>query len=48
VAHVAVETSADRDLDSVDYPTIGLAGLVSAQAPAQSITTYVIRRAHPR
>jgi hypothetical protein len=43
VPEVAVETSADRDLESVDLPTATARGVLSAMVNAQSITTYVLR-----
>jgi hypothetical protein len=39
----AVETSAERDLEPVDLPTVSATNLLSAVVPAQSITTYVLR-----
>jgi O-glycosyl hydrolase len=41
---IAVETSADRDLDPVELPEVSPNGILSARVPAQSITTYVIGR----
>jgi O-glycosyl hydrolase len=43
VVEAAVETSAERDLDSVEPPILSSRGLVSAQVPPQSITSYVLR-----
>jgi O-glycosyl hydrolase len=39
---VAVETSAERDLAPVALPAVSPTGLLSADAPAQSITTFVL------
>ena len=45
---IAVETSAERDLDPVELPDVTPNGIVSARVPAQSITTYVLRRPDAR
>ena len=43
VASVAVETSASRDLEPVELPSVSTSGMLSARVPAQSVTTYVLR-----
>jgi hypothetical protein len=43
VPGVAVETSADRNLERVALPEVSATGLLTAAVPAQSITTYVLR-----
>lgn len=40
---IAVETSAERNLDPVELPDVSPNGMLSARVPAQSITTYVLR-----
>jgi O-glycosyl hydrolase len=47
-ARSAVETSADRDLDPVELPSVSATGIVSARVPAQSVTTYVLRSSDAR
>ena len=42
VPGVAVETSAHRDLEPVELPTVSAGGLLSARVAAQSVTTYVL------
>jgi O-glycosyl hydrolase len=43
VATTAVETSERRDLSSAELPSVEASGVLSAQLPPQSITTYVLR-----
>jgi hypothetical protein len=45
VPEAAVETSAERDLEPVDLPAVSATGLLVAQVPAQSITTFALRAA---
>ncbi|MCC7103939.1 MAG: beta-glycosidase [Chloroflexi bacterium] len=44
VPAVAVETSAERDLESVELPGLDATGLLEARVPAQSLTTYVLQQ----
>jgi hypothetical protein len=40
VPDVAVETSANRDLEPVALPQVSATGLLTARLPAESITTF--------
>jgi O-glycosyl hydrolase len=44
IAEAAIETSAARDLAPVSPPRVETSGLLRARVPAESITTYVLRR----